>query len=80
MAILKDPKDPKGLMAALGPSALGMSSSEENLIGDEPTFETVPDNTQVAEVKNTSTGVEKRLDEVVKLVQEISQKSGLQKD
>ena len=33
MAILKDPKDPKGLMAALGPSALGMSSSEENLIG-----------------------------------------------
>lgn len=37
MAILKDPKDPQGLMAALGPGALGMSSSEENLIGDEPT-------------------------------------------
>ena len=80
MAILKDPKDPKGLMAALGPSALGMSSSEENLIGDEPTFETSPDNIDIAAVKNKSTGVEKRLDEVVKLVKEISQKSGLQKD
>ena len=37
MAIIKDPKDPQGLMRALGPGAMGMSSSEENLIGDEPT-------------------------------------------
>ena len=37
MAITKDPKDPQGLMRALGPGAMGMSSSEENLIGDEPT-------------------------------------------
>jgi len=37
MAIIKDPKDPQGLMRALGPGAMGMGSSEENLIGDEPT-------------------------------------------
>lgn len=37
MAIIKDPKDPQGLMRALGPGAMGMSSSEENLLGDEPT-------------------------------------------
>ena len=37
MAITKDSKDPQGLMRALGPGAMGMGSSEENLIGDEPT-------------------------------------------
>ena len=37
MAIIKDPKDPQGLMRALGPGAMGMGSSEENLIGDEST-------------------------------------------
>ena len=75
MAIIRDPKDPKGLMAALGPSALGMSSSEENLIGDEPTFDTTD-----TEIKKVSTGVDIRLDQVIKLVKDISQKSGLQKD
>ena len=37
MAITKDSKDPQGLMRALGPGAIGMGSSEENLIGDEST-------------------------------------------
>ena len=37
MAITKDSKDPQGLMRALGPGAMGMGSSEENLIGDEST-------------------------------------------
>jgi hypothetical protein len=67
MAIIKDPKDPQGLMRALGPAAMGMKSSEENLIGDEPTF-------------NTRPSVNKKLDYVIKLVQDISKKSGLQKD
>ena len=80
MAILKDPKDPKGLMAALGPSALGMSSSEENLIGDEPTFDDFESDNDTRASKSIKTGVNKRLDDVIKLVQEISQKSGLQKE
>ena len=80
MAILKDPKDPKGLMAALGPSALGMSSSEENLIGDEPTFDDFESDNDTRASKSIKTGVNKRLDDVIKLVQEISKKSGLQKE
>ena len=80
MAILKDPKDPKGLMAALGPSALGMSSSEENLIGDEPTFDDFKNDNDIPASKNVKTNINKKLDDVIKLVQEISKKSGLQKD
>ena len=85
MAIIRDPKDPKGLMAALGPSALGMGSSEENLIGDEPTnmnnnetFNDVEDNEKTSNrvLKN----VEIKLDDTINLVKNISKKSGLQKD
>jgi hypothetical protein len=80
MAIIKDPKDPQGLMRALGPGAVGMSSSEENLIGDEPTFNDYENDDDTPASQNTKTNVNKRLDNVIKLVQEISQKSGLQKD
>ena len=80
MAIIKDPKDPKGLMAALGPSALGMSSSEENLIGDEPTFDDFKNDNDIPASKSVKTNINKKLDDVIKLVQEISKKSGLQKD
>jgi hypothetical protein len=80
MAIIKDPKDPQGLMRALGPGALGMSSSEENLIGDEPTFNDFEDDDNIPASKSSTTNVNRRLDNVIKLVQEISKKSGLQKD
>lgn len=80
MAIIKDPKDPQGLMAALGPAALGMSSSEENLIGDEPTFDDFESDNDTRASKSIKTGVNKRLNDVIKLVQEISKKSGLQKE
>ena len=80
MAIIKDPKDPQGLMRALGPGALGMSSSEENLIGDEPTSDGFEDDDNTPASKSNTTNVNRRLDDVIKLVQEISKKSGLQKD
>lgn len=86
MAIIKDPKDPQGLMAALGPGALGMGSSEENLIGDEPTYDTTNDETfdDVDDNKKTSSkvlqNVERKLDDTIKFIQDISKKSGLQKD
>ena len=80
MAITKDPKDPQGLMRALGPGALGMSSSEENLIGDEPTSDGFEDDDNTPTSKSNTTNVNRRLDDVIKLVQEISKKSGLQKD
>jgi hypothetical protein len=80
MAIIKDPKDPQGLMRALGPGALGMSSSEENLIGDEPTSDGFEDDDNTTASKSNTTNVNRRLDDVIKLVQEISKKSGLQKD
>jgi hypothetical protein len=80
MAIIKDPKDPQGLMRALGPGALGMSSSEENLIGDEPTFDGFEDDDNTPASKSNTTNVNKRLDNVIQLVKEISKKSGLQKD
>lgn len=80
MAITRDPKDPQGLMAALGPTALGMGSSEENLIGDEPTFDDFKSDNDTLASKSTTTNVNKRLDDVIKLVKEISKKSGLQKE
>jgi hypothetical protein len=71
MAITRNPNDPQGLMAALGPSAVGMGSSEENLIGD---FE---EGTK----KPAKTALQKEFEKIVKerqeFVKEFSQKTGL---
>ena len=71
MAITRNPNDPQGLMAALGPSAVGMGSSEENLIGD---FE---EGTK----KPAKTALQKEFERIVKerqeFVKEFSEKTGL---
>jgi hypothetical protein len=73
MAITRNPNDPQGLMAALGPSAVGMGSSEENLIGD---FE---EGTK----KPAKTALQKEFERIVndrqKFVKEFSEKTGLDK-
>jgi hypothetical protein len=76
MAITRNLNDPQGLMAALGPSAVGMGSSEENLIGD---FE---EGTKKSK-KSKKTALQKEFERIVndrqKFVKEFSEKTGLDK-
>lgn len=70
MAIIKDPKDPQGLMRALGPGAMGMKSSEENLIGDEPTN---------GNFEDEKTSKKLSLRDTINLVKKIQEQSGFSK-